>query len=66
MSLLKVFKYNISESPKKLIVDIVSHNGSRWNKISARNPRALTLNSSGEKIYQSDITLSLIKGIFFH
>lgn len=47
VALLHVFKYTdpIGKSPKKLVVDFVSHGGKRWNKVSARNPKALTTNS---------------------
>lgn len=49
VSLLKPFKYSASdgEPPKKLIVDFVNEGGATWNKVSARNARALTINSSG-------------------
>ncbi|KAK7603878.1 hypothetical protein V9T40_004151 [Parthenolecanium corni] len=56
VALLHVFKYTdpIGKSPKKLVVDFVSHGGKRWNKVSARNPKALTTNSvDNNSIYGS-------------
>lgn len=57
VALLNVFKYidPIGELLKKLVVDFVSHGGKRWNKVSARNPKALTTNS-----FESNITLAFI------
>lgn len=54
VALLHVFKYTdpVEESPKKLVVDFVSLGGKRWNKVSARNPKALTTNS-----FDSNITV---------
>ena len=61
VSILQVFDFEplpsddeIKETPlrtRKVTVDIVSEKGAVWNKVIARNPKALDLNAAGEQQY---------------
>ncbi|XP_073979672.1 UPF0415 protein C7orf25 homolog isoform X2 [Rhodnius prolixus] len=51
-SVLEVFHYNSKDGAKKIVIDIVSEKKTRWCKVIARNPKALSQISKGEGEYQ--------------
>ena len=50
VSVLKVFG-KISESSRKIVVDLVANEGNLWIKVIARNARALELHSRGDQVF---------------
>lgn len=46
-SVLEVFHYNSKDGAKKIVIDIVSEKKTRWCKVIARNPKALSQISKG-------------------
>lgn len=46
---------------KKIVVDIVGHDGDMWTKVVARNPRALDLNSQGSNQYGQRSIMDQVK-----